>query len=190
MDIELTKGNWEDQLFHAYTLRFPFTPKLIQEQSCVRNGTNAEMHDGFDYTSLLTKERYPHNTTITATCSFEKFGAPLLLFTDHVQTDDAGNLWYGGCYEIVLFEEGINVWKHFMAGNEVKWVKLFFAAFPVNSQERYTIRATLLEQGMEFAVNKRKYFLRIENLPAEMHVGFTACEDINRIYHFSVVTEK
>lgn len=189
MDIKLTKGNWEDHLFHAYTLRFPFTPKLIQEQDCIRNGTNSDMEDGFDYTSLLTKERYPYQTTIAATCSFENFGAPLLLFTDKVQPDEEGNLWYGGCYEIVLFEEGINVWKHFMVGNEVRWVKLFFADFPVDRNEKYTISATLLEEGMEFAVNERKFFLRIENIPAQMHVGFTACEDINRFYDFSVVTK-
>ena len=189
MDIKLTKGNWEDKLFHAYTVRFPFTPKLIQEKDCIKNGTNPKMKDGFDYTSLLTKEKYPCNTTISATCSFENFGAPLLLFVDKIKQDDVGNLWYGGCYEIVLFEKGVNVWKHFMVGDEVKWVKLFFAAFPVDSNKKYEISATILEQGMDFAVNDQKFFLRIENMAAEMHVGFTACEDINRFYNFSVVTK-
>ncbi|MDO4649786.1 MAG: hypothetical protein Q4B26_14175, partial [Eubacteriales bacterium] len=186
MKIPLTHGNWENKLFHGYTVRFPYTPKLIQEQDCIRNGRNPQMRDGFDYTSLLTKETYSYKTEIATTCSFEKFGAPMLLLVDDVKEDEAGNLWYGGCYEVVLFEEGINVWKHYMVGDKVKWVKLFFAAFPVDVNTKYELRTTILETGFEIALNDKKYFLRIDDLPAQMHVGFTAGEDINRFYDFSI----
>lgn len=190
MKINLTKGCWEDKLYHAYTVRFPFTPKLIQEPDCIRNGLNPEMKDGFDYTSLLTKEKYAYHTEISATCSFEHYGAPLLLFVDDVKYGEQGEIWYGACYEIVLFEKGVNVWKHFMVDGEVKWVKLLFANFPVDSNTKHKLSATMLEQGFAFSVDDKTYFLRIEDMPSEMHVGFTACEDINRFYDFSITTKK
>lgn len=186
MKIHFIEGQWETALFHAYTMRFPFTPKVIQEKDCIRNGTNSDMTDGFDYVSLLTKDKYSYNTKVSATCSFEKFGAPALLLTDTLKIDDTGTAWYGSCYEIVLYEKGINVWKHYMVGNEVRWVKLLFAGFPVSANSRYELHTTILENGLEIALNDRTCFLRIDDLPAKMHVGITACENINRFYDFSV----
>ena len=57
-NIEFTKGNWENFFEYAYTTRFPFTPKFVQEEDCISNGRNPEMSDGFDYTTIMTKEKY------------------------------------------------------------------------------------------------------------------------------------
>ena len=73
-NVEFTKGNWEEYFDYASTTRFPFVPKFIQEEDCIVNGRNPKMRDGFDYTTIMTKEKYGAGTKICITCSFEKFG--------------------------------------------------------------------------------------------------------------------
>ena len=44
-------------------------------------------------------------------CSFDSFGAPLIVLSDDILTNDKGEWQFGIHYEVVLYEQGINVWE-------------------------------------------------------------------------------
>ncbi len=186
MNIQFTKGNWEDRFDYAYTCRFPFAPKLVQEADCVRNSASSGMKDGFDYTSILLKDKYGKGTEMSLTCSFEEYGAPLLVFPKSLWQDEEGHLRYGDYHEVVLYKDGINVWDLYMVNGEVKWNLLFSSDFRVQENAKQTFQVKLLDKGLKITVGDRAYYVRIGNLPAEVYVGITACENINRIYEFSI----
>jgi hypothetical protein len=98
MYIDFKKGAWDESaVTHAYTYRFPFVNKFVQCDDHIENGKNPEMQDGFgyDYLSLITRERYPLGTKITTRCSFEGPAAPLFIFSDSLDLCEDGAYRYG-----------------------------------------------------------------------------------------------
>lgn len=188
-DIKFTKGNWEEYFEYAYTQRFPFKPSFIQEDECIVNSRNPEMKDGFDYTTIMTKEKYGIGTKLCVTCSFEEYGAPLITFTNKLERDKEGTLCYGACYEVVLWENGINVWNLFAENGEIKWHKLLAAEFPLEAGIKYEMYIELEEKTIKVVVGDRSMTLRIENLPEEVYIGITGCENINRFYSVKINKE-
>lgn len=187
-NIKFTKGNWEEHFEYAYTAKFPFRPKFVQEEDCIVTTENPLMEDGYDYTTIITKEKYGVGTKIWLTCSFEKFGAPLITLTDAFRRDEEGDLIYGACTEVVLWEEGINVWNLYEENNEVKWDKLLALEFPVEAGTKYEIYLELQENAVYVEIGDKKFSLRTENLPEEVNIGITGCEDINRFYCVKIET--
>ena len=187
--IDFIKGQWEEYFESAYIARFPFKPKFIQEEDCIANGENALMEDGFDYTTIMTKDKYGVGTKIWLTCSFEKFGAPLVTLTDDLRRDEEGDLIYGTCTEVVLWEEGINVWNLYEENNEVKWDKILGLEFPVESGSKKELYLELQDKGIYVVIDDKRFALRVENLPEEMNIGITGCEDINRFYSVRIETK-
>ncbi len=184
--IQFTKGDWEDRLVHAYTARFQGTAKFVQEETCVRNSANEASADGFDYISLVSKEKYGSGTCISATCDFEAYGAPLLVFPHALTADENGELRYSDYHEVVLYENGINVWTLYRDGEAIKYDKVFASKFPVEAAQQHRISVTLLEKGLEIFFRNHHYYVQLSDLPEQVHVGLTACEGINRFYDFTI----
>ncbi|MBR5156341.1 MAG: hypothetical protein IKW59_01070 [Clostridia bacterium] len=185
-NIEFTKGNWENYFEYAYTTRFPFTPKFVQEEDCISNGRNPRMSDGFDYTTIMTKEKFGAGTKLWATCSFEKYGAPLITLTDKLKKDENGDLRYDACYEFVLWDKGLNVWDLFIKDSELKWEKMLSVDFSLACNEKHEIYIEILEKGARVVIGDKDIYLRIENLPENVYIGVTGCENINRIYNLKI----
>ena len=187
-EIRFTKGNWEDFFEYAYTKRFPFKPRFKQEENCIVNARNPEMNDGFDYTTIMTKDKYGVGTKLHVTCSFEKYGAPLITLTDTLERDKDGELSYGVCHEVVLWEKGINVWNLFEENGVIKWYKLLAAEFPLEAGIKQEMYIELGEKTIKVVVRDKMVVLRIENLPEEVYIGITGCENINRFYNVKIDT--
>lgn len=180
MKVNFKKGEWEQFFDYAYCCRFLQRPKLFQEKDYVVNGRNPEMADGFDYTTILTKEKYKR-AKIELDCSFDEYGAPLITLTKESGV-------YKNYHEVVLWEKGINVWQLFEVDGKMQIKKLAAMPFEVESQKRHTLFVEILEKGLRINALGHELFLRIDSLPEEMYIGLTACENINRFY--SVTIEK
>jgi hypothetical protein len=185
-DIKFTKGNWEEYFEYAYTRRFPFKPEFIQEEDCISNSKNPEMKDVFDYTTIMTKEKYGTGTRLWVTCSFENYGAPLITLTDNLKRDEDGNLSYGACHEVVLWEKGINVWNLFEEKGEIKYHKLLAVEFPLEAGIKHEMYIELDNKAVKVVIGDKTQTLRIENLSEEVYIGITGCEDINRFYSVKI----
>ena len=70
------------------------------EENCIVNRYNPEIIGEwkYDYISLVTKDRYGKGVKLSTQCSFEKFGAPLIVLTDDITPKDGRN-YYGLHFE-------------------------------------------------------------------------------------------
>ena len=139
--------------------------------------------------SGVTKEKYSDGVTIKTKCSFDKFGAPLIVLTDDIQPDEQGKNRYGLHFEVVAYEKGCNVW-HIVPFPErkerpIKPTKIAFSTFDIPEKSEIDLSVTVKNGKLEIEINGEKLIAESHDLPKEFHIGITACEGINR---FSSIT--
>lgn len=162
--------------------------KFIQKETCIENSYNEEIKD-FDYISILTKEKYESGVTVKVKCSFDKFGAPLIVFTDDYKQLVDGTYQYGLHFEVVAYENGCNVW-HIVPGKEEKKpidvTKVEAIEFPIKDKSIIDMEVTIKSKKLYIRVNDEAFEAEHEDIPDQMHVGITACEGMNQFYEFEV----
>ena len=188
MNIRFKKNAWnETALTHAYTYRFPYTNRFVQNDDCIENGQNPAMPDGFDYLSLMTREKYSLGTKITTRCSFSGNAAPLLIFSDTLDECEDGFRRYGNYFEVVLYKKGINVWRLWRKEDgTVAWHKRLGVEFPVSENEVHTLSVELKENYFDIDLDGMIFHLRAEDLFPSFHLGITGCEGPCRFYDMDI----
>ena len=188
--IVFTKDtNLNDLLLHAYSFRFTETPRCIQEESSIRNAVDATPREGFTNISLLTPEKYGVGVKLCASCSFEGTGCPEIILVEDVEQCDDNALRYGACFEVVLYQNGVNVWRHYAdEHHHCSWHKRLGVEFPVDEHAIHQLSVEVGKDGLFFSVDDRKTFLRTEDLPKSFHVGITLCEGVVRFYDLKIIT--
>lgn len=188
MNICFKKNMWDEtDIIHAYTYRFPYTNKFVQNEDCIENGVNPGMSDGFDYLSLVTKEKYPLGTKMIVHCSFSGDAAPLLIFADSLDKCEDGSRRYGNYFEVVLYKNGINVWRLWRKKDgSVTWHKRLGAEFPVAEDEIHTLCVKLVEDYIYIDIDGISFSLRTEDIFSSCHMGITGCEGPCRFYDMNI----
>ena len=188
MQFSFQKSAWDESaLTHAYTYRFPYTNRFIQHDDCIENPENPAMSDGYDYLSLMTKARYPLGTTVTTRCSFSGAAAPLLIFSEDLTLCEDGCYRYGNYFEVVLYKNGINVWRLWrLEDGTVTWHKRLGLEFPVSEGEVHTLSVQLKEDYAEIHLDGVSCSLRVEDLFPAFYVGITGCEGPCRFYDLCI----
>lgn len=187
MKISFSKdGLWDRALGYAYSYRFQEIPAFLQKADHIENRENPGATYGFDNISLLTPEKYGPGTRLSARCAFEDLGAPLLVLAPWTETDPRGVTRYGDYIEVVLWKNGVNVWRMWMANGEVTWKQLLGVDFPVSEGEVHTLSVTVGADTLEIAADDRKILLAVEDLYPTFHLGLNACEGINRFYEMEI----
>lgn len=188
MNISFSKGAWtHGELVYAYSCRFEETTVFLQRPDCIENQQNPGAVYGYDNISLLTREKYGPGITISTRCAFEDLGAPLLVIADGLTVDGRGVSRYGDYIEVVLWKNGVNVWKMWMQDGQVTWKQLLGVEFPVSESESHTLSVTIGTDTLEITADDRKILLAVPDLYPTFHVGINACEGINRFYDFRAV---
>lgn len=189
MKINFAKGAWStDELTYAYTYRFDETNEFIQNEDSIENAENPKSPaDGYDYLSLVTKEAFGFGTRITTRCSFEGNAAPLIVIPDCLDDCADGYKRYGRYFEVVLYKNGINVWRHWRKEDGTPtWHKCLGMEFPVTAGEIHTLSVEFKENYMVIELNGVKTNLRTEDLFSSFHLGVTGCEGPCRFYDMTV----
>ena len=99
----------EESFFFVSSLTARSDNRFGREEDHLVNAWNESIRD-YDYISMLTRKKYPADVTLTTRCSFDAFGAPLIVITDDYRTDESGHNFYGLHFEVVAYENGINIW--------------------------------------------------------------------------------
>lgn len=166
------------------------TAVLRQEDDCIVNSMNESVGD-YDYIGISMTEPITGDCRITAQCSFEKFGAPLIVLADEIRTE--GNVRrYGAMYEIVAYEGGCNVWRILpepdpaVPGQDFTVRSILKASFPVEAGSLVTLSVRLCGRRAHVSLNGYAFAVDLPDLPASYFVGITACEGIDRFYALTV----
>ena len=173
----------ENPLTRAYTFRYKETPVETQKDDCIESVKNASHPEGFDNLSFLSPETFTPGTTAALKCSFEGLGCPEIILVEKPEVCEDGAVRYGACFEIVLYRNGVNVWRHYMDENrKCSWHKRVGVEFPVTENEIHTLTVETKENYIIFSVDGRKTTLRTEDLFSSFHIGLTLCEGVARAY--------
>lgn len=183
MTVDFGRGMWNGNDFEQITsLRTDGRTPFIQEDDCVVNEEReSEERMGNAYISLLAREWLNAPAEITAECSFVSFGAPLIVLTNDVIAAPDGYPAYGRHFEIVAYEEGLNVWQ--LNGTE-KPLLIGKARFPVAAGEKLRLRVKVDRGSLLCDLNGETCKVMCGEMPARFRAGITACEGINRFYSF------
>ena len=180
--------NLEDKFIYVSSPASKSKKKIVKKESCIENSYNEEIKD-YDYISIITKEKYESGVAVRVKCSFDKFGAPLIVFTDDYKLLEDGTYQYGLHYEVVAYENGCNVW-HIVPGkdekNPIDVTKVNAIEFPIEDKSMIDMEVTIEEKKLYIRVNDETFVAEHEDIPKQMHVGITACEGINQFYEFEV----
>ena len=167
MTVSFAPGGWEAAGFdYAYSWRFAALPKFRQEADCIANSQVPGDPKEFDYMGLLAPQTYTAGAQISVRCSFEDYGAPMLLICDAHEIDGDGILRTLEFYEAVIWKHGLNVWRH--------------------HTEPHTLSAQLKTDRMVFAVDGMSFDLFLHDMPASARLGYCACEGICRLYEMTL----
>lgn len=187
MEIKFAKDGWDRSLLtYAYSWRFEETPEFVQLDDCIRSSQNDAAPQRFDNISLLAKQPFGPGTKITTRCAFAHYGAPLIVLADSLDTDARGVLRYGNYLEIVLYEDGINIWRMWRKDGNVSWKKLMSCVFPVPANQAHTLSVEVGTEQLKIQADDRVMTLYIPDLYPQWYGGIVACEGVNRFYSLAI----
>lgn len=138
------------------------------------------------FTSMVLKDKVKGDVTITSTMDFAHRMAPSIVLAAKLAKDEKSLTQYHEHYEIVLFDQGVNVWRHVYADGKCSWEKRAYLRFPLEKDTRYTLSVTKKGKQLIVAVNDVTFAYRDDALPDACQVGITGAEGVNRFYDFTV----
>jgi hypothetical protein len=121
----------------------------------------------------------------SSTMSFDYRMAPLLVFADDLGTSKDGAPEYRRHSEVVLYDEGINIWQHYYDG-EPSFVRLAWARIEFEPGHKYTLNVSIRGKEMTVTVDGHEMGCTNVDLPGSFFVGISGCEGVNRFYDFRV----
>ncbi|MBP3294688.1 MAG: hypothetical protein J6N32_13125 [Clostridia bacterium] len=187
MTIHFSRNAWSsDDLVYAYSYRFTDRPVFTQFDDHIENKADPDGPGGYEYISILTPRQYGTGTSVSTHVSFEGDGAPLIVLADKLYREPDGTLRFGEYIEVVLYRNGINVWRMWYRDGKVTWKKLMGVQYPVTTGELHTLTVTAGEEGLNITADDRTMSVYIPDMYRSFHAGINACEGINRFYDMTV----
>lgn len=169
-----------------------------QEEASIRNATPIAAtarqlygaRVGETYTSMVLQQTFKTSVVITSTLSFEDRMAPLIVLAPELGKDAEGYPEYREHFEIVFWDEGVNIWHHRYADGKPSWKLAAYCRFKLEPKTRHAIEVTYAKGDGKKMLSVRaaghEFGHQNDDLPDVFHVGLTGCEGINRFYNFSV----
>ena len=146
------------------------------------------------YTSMVLKQQISGRVTISSTMAFTGQMAPLIVITDELGKDKKGRAEYREHFEIVIFDQGVNVWHHYFKDGKPFWKKAAYSKFTLKPNVKYKVKVKIspTQRGKTLSVNigEHEFGYIDDSLPDNFYVGITGCEGVNRFYDFTVEKEK
>ena len=166
----------------------------VQQEGCIANETPAQAtpedlqgkRAAETYSSMVYKNKVTGNVTVAATMAFAHKMAPLIVLAPELTVNAEGRKEYSEHFEIVIFNEGVNVWHHFVKDGKLTYRKTAFANFRLEKDTKYTLEVKKSGKILTVSVAGHVFGYADDALPESCYVGITGCEGLNRFYDFIV----
>ena len=148
--VKVDFADWDHSLWRPVReARFPVIVPFVQRAGYLENliplGADEKdiiaAKDGMGVAIMLRRDFCAADVTLRASMAFARKGAPAIIFRVQRQEDIAGDM-----YSLVLYAEGLNLWK-FSGG---KWSKVGASKFEVAPRDFHDVR--LFARGGDFTV--------------------------------------
>ena len=188
---DLKKQDWKNDLFPVHCPQSKAFVPLIEDENGVGCGINPEIGD-YDYTTVISKERYTTDITLSAKFTFKGIAAPLLVISEDVNTSREIPM-LELFFEVVAWCNGCNIWRldHMPEIKErpFKSTKLLCNKFSVDENVEHEMKVRINGKFIEVWLAGYNFAIYNPDLPESFHVGFTACEGDCRFTEFAIEKE-
>jgi hypothetical protein len=166
----------------------------VQQDKCIANqvpkhATPEELQGKLaaeTCSSMVYKEKVQGNVTIASTMAFAHRMAPLILLTPALAENAKGQQECSERFEIVIFDEGVNVWRHFLKEGKLTYRKAASGSFRLEKDTPYRLEVKKTGKTLTVSVAGHTLGYTDDALPDACYVGVTGCEGLNRFYDFSI----
>lgn len=142
------------------------------------------------YSSMLWNRKLSGNVTISSRMEFTDQMAPLIVLAAPPEINKDGIPEYREHWEIVLFNEGINVWHHQYRNSKPGWTLDGYMKKTLKPHTIYDLQVQVVQHDtlneLRVKCDGSEFGFVLANLPKEFHAGITGCEGINYFYDFRV----
>lgn len=198
-ECDFKPGKWNKNDFICVkSSRWPNINGFRQEKdhivnNCPKDATKEDMLSkrcGETYAAMVYKVPLKGSHEIKAEMSFDYRMAPSIAIAGKLGADKNGYPEFRTHYEIVLYDQGVNVWRHTFKNGKQVWKKMaaFKASFQPNRKYEMEVKVdfTLVGPRMSVIVGKHQVTFRDDMIPKEYYAGIIASEGINRFYEFEI----
>ena len=197
--IEFGRGKWDPSAWmNVKSARWDYVKDFVQADDHIVNPcpdvSDEELYAKYVtevYASQVLREKVHAKARISCTMSFDHLMAPLIVIAPRFGEDDKGRPEYREHHEVVLYNEGINVWHYTFPNGKPHWHLAAFLRVPFAAKERHTLSITVerrREVQLTIECGGHVFGYQDEYLTDDFYVGLTACEGRNRFYDFTVET--
>lgn len=200
---QFVSGKWnQGDWLMVKSPRWPNIGAWEQESECITNrvpkdATAKELlgkRHPETYTSMVWRAPISGNSTVTVKMSFDDRMAPEIVLAGLLGADKDGYPEYREHWEIVLFDEGLNVWHHEFKDGKPFWRKAAFVKAAFEPKKVYELSAQLVFTSkvplLTVTCGEHQFGCMLPTLPAHYSVGITGCEGVNRFYDFRLKSGK
>lgn len=177
---------------------------VVQMPDCIMNANDPSWsdedlfknHQEDVYSALVLTNRFAGSCVFSAKMSFDHRMAPSLVVAGPLAKDKKGRAAFRDIYEIVLYEEGLNVWRHLRPNGGKSVIELVtyvkHAFKPKTVYDLKVVVSRMKAYGgrkttqIEVVADGVKAGFRDENVPTVYHVGLLGSEGRCRFYDFRV----
>lgn len=193
---KFNKDGWNDKdWIQVKSPRWDYFGTWVQESNHLRNATPAgltakELESANTYSSMVLTHKVGGTVEISSTMSFDYRWAPLIVIADEPGKSKDGKPEYRKHTEVVLYDEGLNIWQHFYKDNQPSYIRLAWSKLKFKPKHKYNLKVTINGKLMTVTVDGNELGCTNVDLPDDFYVGITGCEGINKFYDFKVHAER
>ena len=194
------RSQWDRNDFRLIkSPRFPMNGAFEQEEDHIVNRvpagkTEEELQSCADaYCAMVLDRAIAGGMTVSSRMSFDYRMAPLIVLAPELGTSADGQYpEFREHLELVLYDEGLNVWHHLYADGRPSWVKRAWLTARFAKKTVHDLSVTV-ENGKKgprliLRCGGHEFGCRLPDkfIDAALYPGVIACEGINRFYDFRV----
>ena len=201
--IDFSDGQWNRrEFFEVRNDDWDRGAPVVQKPDCIMNANNPSWsdeelfkHHQIDvFSSLVLTNRFRGDVTFSSRMSFDHRMAPALVIAGELGADSQGRLAFRDIYEIVLFDEGLNVWRHRRPnGGKSEIEKVAYAKHGYKKHTQYELQVVVkrkrshggrLTTDVEVSSDGVSVGFRDETVPEVFRIGLIGSEGRCRFYDF------
>ena len=199
--IVFSEGKWDKgEWTEVKSARWPAIGRWLQKGDHIENAVPADADEKQwqgprapeTYASMLWNNKLKGSFTVTSTMDFDYRMAPLIVLAPSFGKDANGYPEYREHWEIIIYDEGINVWHHQNDGTPT-WHLAAQLKCKFEPKKQYELKVQVRREkaGAQIIVDcgGSSFSYMEHDLPQELFAGITGCEGINRFYDFKVEYE-
>lgn len=192
------KGKWDpSQWFEVKSMNFKQSRGMVQQDDHIMNEvpdlSDEELyakHKQNLYSCLILNRKFTLPCIISSSMSFDHRMAPLIVIAPEFGKNAAGQREQRDHFEIVLFDQGLNIWRHSFENGKPSYYLAGYLTTGFQPKTRYDLQVKIFKnrygKQLEVTCGGHCFAIRDNSLPDTFYAGIIGCEGRNRFYDFGV----